>query len=227
MARRKQTIGICEYCKQELAKSGISRHFVSCQKRKEIIAKNEKSKASTENIYHLRIQDAWAGNFWFDVEIRGSATLEDLDYYLRTIWLECCGHLSQFSIGGWRGDEIDMDKKVDEVFQEGLELTHIYDFGTTSETIIKVKGVRKGKLNTKHPIELMARNILPESTCEECDQQAVWFCQECMIEENKSGLLCDGHATIHPHDNYGEPIQIANSPRLGMCGYDGPAEPPY
>ena len=30
----------------------------------------------------------------------GSATLEELDHYLRTIWLECCGHLSQFTIGG-------------------------------------------------------------------------------------------------------------------------------
>ena len=27
----------------------------------------------------------------------------------------------------------------------------------------------------------------------------------------------------HPHDQYGEPIPLVNSPRLGMCGYDGPA----
>ena len=26
---------------------------------------------------------------------------------------------------------------------------------------------------------------------------------------------------------YGDPISLVNSPRLGMCGYDGPAEPPY
>ncbi|WP_127011414.1 hypothetical protein ACF3DV_03465 [Chlorogloeopsis fritschii PCC 9212] len=28
-------------------------------------------------------------------------------------------------------------------------------------------------------------------------------------------------------DNYGEPIPLVNSPRLSLCGYDGPAEPPY
>jgi hypothetical protein len=39
--------------------------------------------------------------------------------------------------------------------------------------------------------------------------------------------LCDEHAEDHPHDNYGEPIPLCNSPRMGQCGYDGPAEPPY
>ena len=27
------------------------------------------------------------------------ATLADLDRFLRDIWLECCGHMSQFTIG--------------------------------------------------------------------------------------------------------------------------------
>ena len=29
-----------------------------------------------------------------------SDTLADLDDFLRAIWLECCGHLSEFTIGG-------------------------------------------------------------------------------------------------------------------------------
>jgi len=37
--------------------------------------------------------------------MRGSATLAKLDDYLRAIWLECCGHLSKFTIGGWGGGE--------------------------------------------------------------------------------------------------------------------------
>jgi len=37
--------------------------------------------------------------------MRGSATLTKLDDYLRAIWLECCGHLSKFTIGGWGGGE--------------------------------------------------------------------------------------------------------------------------
>ena len=67
--------------------------------------------------------------------MKGSATLGDLDDYLRAIWLECCGHLSQFSIGGWRGEEIPMSTRVERVFEPGIEVTHIYDFGTSSETL--------------------------------------------------------------------------------------------
>jgi hypothetical protein len=42
-----------------------------------------------------------------------------------------------------------------------------------------------------------------------------------------NGTACEKHAKEHPHENYGEPIPLVNSPRLGMCGYDGPAAPPY
>jgi hypothetical protein len=31
----------------------------------------------------------------------------------------------------------------------------------------------------------------------------------------------------HPHESYGEPTLLVNSPRVGLCGYEGPAEPPY
>jgi hypothetical protein len=46
------------------------------------------------------------------------------------------------------------------VLKIGAELTHIYDFGTSSETLIKVVGMREGKPTNAHPITLMARNIL-------------------------------------------------------------------
>jgi hypothetical protein len=229
MPRKKQSKGKCTYCEQEMAKSAMTRHLLRCQKRLEAIEKSENkgSGSKRENLYHLRVQDVWGGNFWLDLEMKGASTLEDLDSYLRGIWLECCGHLSQFSVGGWHGSEIPMSRKAGEVFDEGVELIHIYDFGTSSETMVKVQGIRIGKPITKKPIELMARNLLPEVKCTECENLARWFCQECVIEEDSPGTLCDEHAKMHPHDNYGEPIPLVNSPRLGMCGYTGPAEPPY
>jgi hypothetical protein len=48
-----------------------------------------------------------------------------------------------------------------------------------------------------------------------------------MVEDDAPGLLCAQHAATHPHENYGEPVELVNSPHMGMCGYDGPAEPPY
>ena len=157
----------------------------------------------------------------------GSASLVKLDKYLRAIWLECCGHLSEFTVGGWGGREVGKARKADAAFEPGLVLRHLCDFGTTSETDTKVLGSRKGKAITKHPITLLARNQMPEVICQECGQEAKWFCLECPYEEEKTGLLCDEHVEGHLHVDYGEPVPLVNSPRLGMCGYEGPAQPPY
>jgi len=228
MPRGKPSKGKCAYCGAEIAKNGISKHLLACTSRQAIIQQAERKKVAGETLYHLRVQDASSGgDFWLDLEMRGSKSLKELDSYLRGIWLECCGHLSQFSVGGWQGEEIFMSRKAGEVFTRGLELTHIYDFGTESVTLVKVAGVRKGKPTTARPIALMARNLMPETICAECKKPATCLCMECMIEEGLWGVLCDKHAKKHPHDNYGEPIPLVNSPRLGMCGYDGPAEPPY
>jgi hypothetical protein len=184
-------------------------------------------KGSTEHLYHLRVQDAYNSAFWLDLEMRGSKTLKDLDDYLRAIWLECCGHMSQFSLGGAFAHEVGMRRKISDVFQIGSELTHVYDFGTSSETLVKCVGVREGKPTIVRPIALMARNLMPEYACIECGKPATHLCMECMVEENTAGTLCDEHTENHPHNDYGEPILLVNSPRMGMCGYDGPAEPPY
>ena len=227
MPRKKQSIGKCHYCGQEMAKGGMTKHLAACPERLMAIEKAEQKKGGSETLYHFRVQDAVVSEFWLDLEMRGSATLGDLDNYLRAIWLECCGHMSQFSVGGWQGQEISKKRSIDQVFKQAAELVHIYDFGTSSETLIKAVGTREGKPTTAHPIALMARNLIPEAKCINCEQPATHLCNECLIEEDIFGTLCQEHAETHPHDDYGDPISLVNSPRLGMCGYEGPAEPPY
>ena len=227
MARRKQTRGVCLFCKKEMTKGGLTKHLPSCTARQKAIEQANQGKGKKQTIYHLQVQDAWGGVYWLHLEMNGTATLEEIDHYLRAIWLECCGHLSQFSFGGWSGNEISKRKRIDQVLKVGDELTHIYDFGTSSETLIRTVGTREGKPLTKHPIKLMARNNSLEAQCTECDQVAKWWCPECVYELDESGLLCDEHMEAHPHDDYGGVMPLVNSPRVGMCGYDGPAEPPY
>lgn len=227
MPRQTAVNGVCCYCNQEVSKNGVTKHLSACTKRREAIAQAEAKSGKNEKLYHLRIQDAYQKDFWLDLEMRGSATLEDLDGYLRGIWLECCGHLSMFSSRGWGSDEIPVNKRADQVFHPGDKLIHIYDFGTSSETQISVTDLREGKATTNHPIALLVRNLQPETKCLECGKPAGWLCQECQIEEEASGLLCNDCVEEHPHDNYGEPVELCNSPRMGMCGYEGPAEPPY
>lgn len=227
MRERKQSSGKCSYCGQEVSKAGMTRHLSACLRRQEAIALAEGGSGAGETLYHLRVQDASRSQFWLDLEMRGSAKLTSLDSYLRAIWLECCGHLSEFTIGGWTGQEIAKGRRADQVFGSGVQLTHLYDFGTTSYTLIKMVAQRQGKPATRHAIALMARNLPPEERCIECGKPAAWLCMECLIEHDVWGTLCDEHAATHPHRDYGEPVPLVNSPRVGMCGYSGPAEPPY
>jgi len=227
VARKKQSRGKCIYCGKEMAKGGITRHLSSCSQRQKFMAESIKKNGPEQQLYHLRIQDAWASDFWLNLEMNGSAKLNDLDRYLRAIWLECCGHLSEFFIGAAWSTKIAKKTRANQIFEPDVKLTHIYDFGTSSETLITVAAVRQGYPTTKHPIALMARNEPPEWTCMECDQPAKWLCVECMYEDETPGTLCDQHVKKHPHDAYGEPMLLINSPRMGMCGYEGPADPPY
>ena len=157
----------------------------------------------------------------------GYTTLAEVDHYLRAIWLECCGHLSKFSKGGWFGGKIKKNRKVEDVFKKGVELTHTYDFGTETVTLLRVVETRRGKPDTRRPIVLMARNAPLAVDCQECEKQASAVCIECIYGEDLRGTLCGEHSETHPHDEYGGPRPIVNSPRVATCGYYGPAVPPY
>ena len=227
MGKGKQVTGKCGFCDYETTRGRMAKHLAGCSERQVVMAKAEGGKAQQQMLYHLLVQDNWGGDFWLHLEMKGEAKLKHLDDYLRAIWLECCGHMSDFFRGRIWGDKVSKSTPAEKIFSGGMELFHVYDFGTSSETIIRVVDKRKGKPLTAHPITLMARNNLPEMKCMECDQPARWMCVECQYEHEQSGFLCEKHVKKHPHDEYGEPLAIVNSPRLGMCGYDGPAEPPY
>ncbi|HSG42814.1 MAG TPA: hypothetical protein VLA72_06640, partial [Anaerolineales bacterium] len=196
MARTAQSRGKCQYCGEETAKSGMSRHLAKCEKRAEAVQAANAGRQPEETLWHVRVQDAHDKDFWLDLEMRGAATLEKLDAYLRAIWLECCGHLSQFTVGGWQGYEVGKVRKADNVFTTEPDLLHLYDFGTTSETKIHVAGSRKGKATTKHPIALMSRNNVPTMECKECGKPATNLCMGCLIEGemDENPYLCEEHA---------------------------------
>lgn len=224
--RRKQSTGICTFCGKEMTRSGLARHLPTCDMRLKAIQAAEQGQGAPQKLFHLQVSSADSSDFWLHLEMNGEATLKRLDEYLRAIWLECCGHLSRFSFGSW-GDEIAMRRKAEDIFVTDAELVHVYDFGTSSYTLIKPLSFRIGRPLTRHPIYLMARNTLPEANCSVCGEPATCYCMQCLVEEDRWNHLCDRHGAEHPHDEYGEPMLLVNSPRVGLCGYEGPAEPPY
>lgn len=221
-----KTEGVCVFCGRRSGRGGMSRHLQTCAARKAAVHAADEARGDEETLIHLQVQDAAGGAFWMHLEVRGGATLTKLDEYLRAIWLECCGHMSRFTRGGWRGGEVPMSRKAGDVLGEGVVLAHEYDFGSTTETTVKVVAARRGRPLGRHPVLLMARNEMPAMPCAECGAPGTRLCVECM-EEMVDAVLCEAHAATHPHEDYGDPLALVNSPRLGVCGYEGPAEPPY
>lgn len=234
MARRKATRGPCAFCGKEYTRWGMTKHLQSCVQRTAQWTKGD-GRRKPVSIYHLLVQDAYGGDFWLHLEMSAKTTLLELDEYLRAIWLECCGHLSAFEIGGVRytqliagfevfEEETDMDVPVDEVFQPGLHGDYFYDFGSTTELKFEVAAVRQGGW-TGHPIALMGRNAPLDLRCGVCDKPAEWICTDCIYEYD-NWFFCEEHLMEHDHED-DVALAVVNSPRMGTCGYDGPAIPPY
>ena len=163
--------------------------------------------------------------FWMEIGVHLEAPLEALDFFLREVWVECCGHLSEFRVGRKRylrepeeRGEYPMDLPVSEVFRPGTTFTYTYDFGSPTVIHGKVRDVFQGPAvdqNLWKGVVLLAmRNLKPRMTCSRCDQPARYlYAGE---EGGPVELRCERHTP------YGEGLPYVNSPRTGICAYHGP-----
>jgi len=137
-------------------------------------------------------------------------SLTALDRFLRKIWLECCGHLSEFS-------GIGKSSKLGR-FSVGDQFLHEYDMGDTTETLITVVGTT-WRPPQRETVRLLARNVPPRFQCKNCGATASLICQECLFEDEYP-FYCSDCAQKHEH---GEEMMlpVTNSPRMGVCGYCG------
>jgi len=221
---QKHSEGECRFCHKIFSGRGIGKHLLACEAKKEIDeALNRRKKQG--DIYHLAIS-AW-GPYWLHIEMKGTATLFKLDKFLREIWLECCGHLSQFTIRGvsyssyeehddfWGDAPESMDIPLEDVLNLKDKFSHEYDFGTPTELSLQVVSIRKGVMDT--PIRILARNHPPVFECQNCKKIASQICALCMED------YCDKCMEAHEcGEDYAMPL--VNSPRTGVCGYVGPFE---
>jgi hypothetical protein len=61
----------------------MSRHLAKCEEGTKAVQAANDGYQLKETLWHLRVQSAYAKDFWLDLEIRGSALLEKLDAHLR------------------------------------------------------------------------------------------------------------------------------------------------
>jgi hypothetical protein len=231
--------GQCYLCGESFSRAGMTRHVAKCRHDHALEKLAGRGKKRTTNLFHIVVESAQFLDYWLHVEAPGDATLRDLDLFLRDIWLECCGHLSAFTIQDVRY-ELDtggvdgmwsmffgpaqaprtMDVPLSEAVSPKVKFYHEYDFGTTTALLLRVIGEYAGEARGKS-VQLLARNDPPPIVCEKCGQPATQVCAQCIYEG--AGWLCDRHA---PRHKCGEDmlLPVVNSPRVGTCGYTGPLE---
>jgi hypothetical protein len=214
--------GLCRFCLKRFSGRGISRHLASCRAKKQSDEADASRATRLTPIYHIRV---WGYSpFWLHLEVKATATLTELDEFLRAIWLECCGHLSEFRINGvsylvpvamdgwWDPEARTMDTQLQAVLDVNSSFEYEYDFGSTTYLEGKVLARREGVLRDK--IRILARNGLPELQCVACQAKAAFICVECW------GLYC-GECLVEHECGEEMSLPVVNSPRMGVCGFAG------
>ena len=199
MAATKKS-GNCYLCGQTLGAIAMKNHLLK-----------EHASTGDEACFLLKIEGAYAKNYWLFVDVEKNKTLNSLDEFLRDIWLECCGHLSAFQ--GPTG-EVGKARKLS-AFAVGDKLLHEYDFGSTTECLLTIVGETR-RPKQKKAVRLLARNEPPVWKCASCGQPAEFICAECICETENADF-CAACAEEHEHEFL---LPITNSPRSGVCGYD-------
>ena len=217
MAKQTPTPGTCMICNEMVTKRTISQH----------ILKKHKSEHGEERF--LIIADTpYSSPYWLALLADPDAELKKLDSLLRAVWLECCGHLSLFTIQGaefmttWDGSDNDnigdadnMHVRLKKLLRPGMKFSHEYDFGTTTELRLKVDDMILSNKST-NPVDVVGMNMKPDMTCDDCGKPAMFH----YVDEDEK---CVCNTCSENEEEYDESmfLPICNSPRTGMCGYEG------
>lgn len=213
--------GVCRFCLKSFAGAAISRHLLACNRKKEQDQQSAVTKKAPYPIYYLKISSS--PEYWLHIEMKAAARLNQLDDFLRRIWLECCGHLSAFTIKGiehqdtskgwdsiWGEKPESMNARLIDLLAVGDKFEYEYDFGSTTYLVGKVVAARQGVLDAE--VRILARNNPLIFKCADCGQKASDFCTDC------EAFLCEQCLSDH---ECGEDmaLPVVNSPRMGICGY--------
>ncbi len=274
MSKKRTTFyGRCFLCGYSTTKGGLTRH----------LKKHIADRQGDTPLVWLRVMDrAWASApsaYWLDLEVPADLALTALDGFLRAIWLECCGHLSHFSVryqgrrfdfryNPWGDEDLptidealewlqDHEKESAQLARAWSNLTgfpeeiarqifeqrrdafpievsiygvtvgdmaemadqwdYEYDYGSTTYLRIQVMARYQGPApDPEEPIRILSRNYKPDIRCAQCDAPAEYW------DPEDGTPWCAEHL---PAEKAERALPIVNSPRTGVCAYDGPYDP--
>ncbi|MCX6693199.1 MAG: hypothetical protein NT074_01400 [Methanomicrobiales archaeon] len=205
--------GTCRICKEPLTKRTATKHLLThC------------NPGADSTGFLILAEGTRRKEYWILMICDEDATLENIDAFLRDIWVECCGHLSSFTIydrtfeSSNEDEKSDFDVSLNEILEEGSVFSYLYDYGDTTYLTLKVMGSGNYTQSSRNAsVNLLARNDSPEVICHTCENEAAWLCTNC--EGEKGWVMCDECKEDHPCGD-DMLLPIVNSPRVGQCGYD-------
>lgn len=193
--------GQCETCGGVQEAPRMLKHLVKCL--------GEPEDAVPARLLRVDGQGHFS-KYWLYAALRADAKLSSLDSLLRSAWLDCCGHMSEFKgpSKGTRAQELG----------ERASFGYDYDFGSTTSLRVKVVGSPRVPFRGRAHARLVARSLPPALKCSRCGGPANLVCAQCVWEGE--ALACAVCAEDH---ECGEEmlLPLANSPRAGVCGYTG------
>jgi hypothetical protein len=235
------THGKCTYCSRCFSSSMMARHLDSCKVREDsfspsrpFLREDDKKVQTTDDdvVLLLKVSSKYFPEYWLFIETYGVCKLIDIDSFLRNIWLECCGHLSCFTINNERYEvqpdpmfnSRSMRVRLNKILQLGMIFEYVYDYGSSTELVIKVVSSRCGRIKKgkEEPVRLIAGNDPIVFKCHSCKQaKATNICTICLYEKNRQwASLCENCMKQHECKEKMF-LPIVNSPRSGECGYTG------
>ena len=172
--------GKCMLCNSALRKGQMTRHVKMCLGKAAPQDSTTGRRKRRRKTFHVIVEGRYLREFWLHLQVSERATLADLDGFLRATWLECCGHLSAFRIGGtsytselmepvfdFGEDDESMEIPLGRVVGPGEKFYYEYDFGSTTALALKVVSEGESVL-ADQPIQMVARNDIPVVVCVSC-----------------------------------------------------------
>ncbi|MET4082374.1 hypothetical protein ABIB40_002332 [Pedobacter sp. UYP30] len=245
-----KSTGKCLYCKETFLKAGIGRHLQKHLQEKFLLSK-------PGNSFLLKVEEnpKWETRPYFLILwIDGETKINELDDFLRQIWLECCGHMSSFTNSKMKKQngsmfdffdagnlleqgkvkqyeklmeencgEVAMSKKAKKTLAKGLKLIYQYDFGSTTE--LQVTVLNDYPIQADDRIVLLSRNEPLGLLCDLCGKKlATQICSICCSNSDEA-YFCTAcskkHAKTCPDFEDYAKLPMVNSPRMGVCAYEG------
>lgn len=197
-----------------------SAHLLKCA------LQSDASPKSMTGGYLIRISSAeQPGIYWIFAAIPNNASLGLLYAFLRDTWLECGGHLSEFTIGSRHymshtesgNPSQSMKNQIGHLLLPGSICEYVYDMGSSTDLEIRVLG--EVPVCPQKTVTVLMQNDPPNLPCESCKKMADIICSQC--GDTTCAACSKRHAcALNEEDDY-MLMPLVNSPRTGVCGYAG------